>query len=54
MKQPNLLKRIKGYLAGKFFKAFIWCSDTTEEDYWEDIYFQEKWHRDLNLNAVED
>lgn len=42
MEKQNLIKRIKQLMAGIGFRLFIWANETTEEQYWEEIYQQEK------------
>ena len=38
----GIITVIKQWIAGIGFKLFIWGNDTTQEEYWEDIYQQEK------------
>lgn len=42
MEKLSWLKQIKLWLAKLGFRLFIWGNETTEEDYWEEIYQQEK------------
>lgn len=50
MKKPKLHERIKIYFKRFIsyigWKIFIWASDTTEDQYWTDIYNQEKFNID--------
>ena len=42
MGKQNIVKLIKQWIAGIGFRLFIWGNETTEEQYWEEIYQQEK------------
>lgn len=42
MGKRTLLSELKQRIASIGFKLFLWGNDTTEEDYWEEIYQQEK------------
>ena len=42
MKRGSIVERIKQWVAGIGFRLFIWGNDTTEEQYWEEIYQQER------------
>lgn len=42
MNERNLLYKIRQFIAGIGFRLFLWGNETTEEDYWEEIYQQEK------------
>lgn len=48
MEKVPTLKRIKQWIAGIGFRLFIWGNETTEENYWLDIYEQEKRWRKSN------
>lgn len=47
MRKPKLHEIIaiyfKRFIAYIGWKLFIWASDTTEDQYWADIYNQEKY-----------
>lgn len=50
MEKVPTIKRIKMWIAGIGFRLFIWGNETTEEDYWEEIYQQERnWRRNNHL-----
>lgn len=42
MQPKSLIEKLKQWIAGIGFRLFIWGNSTTEEDYWEEIYQQEK------------
>jgi len=42
MEKQTIIQKIKQWIAGIGFRLFIWGNETTEEQYWEEIYQQEK------------
>jgi hypothetical protein len=42
MKKWSLNFKIKQWIAGIGWRLFIWGNETTEGQYWEEIYEQEK------------
>jgi hypothetical protein len=52
MGKKQLIDKFKDFISFIGWKMFLWGNDTTEEEYWEEIYQQEKhWrlnnHREL-------
>lgn len=41
MEEWTLFVAIREFFAGVFFKMFLWCSQLTENEYFDLIYFQE-------------
>lgn len=42
MDKLTITARVKQWIASIGFRLFIWGNETTEEEYWEEIYQQEK------------
>ncbi len=42
MEKETLIEKFKSWIAGIGFKIFLWGNESTEEQYWEEIYQQEK------------
>lgn len=42
MEKRTIIQIIKSYLAGIAFRVFLWGNELTEEQYWKEIYEQEK------------
>lgn len=42
MKKQDYIIRFKGFVSSIGWKLFIWGLGITQEDYWEQIYWQEK------------
>jgi hypothetical protein len=42
MDEFTIFDNIKDFLAGIFFKLFLLCIGYTKEQYWQNIYEQEK------------
>lgn len=45
MDRKSIKQRIKQWIAGIGFRLFLWVNEKTEEEYWEEIYQQEKYWR---------
>jgi len=52
MEKETIIKKIKQWIAGIGFSLFLWGNNTTEEDYWEEIYQQEKNWKMNNNNPL--
>ena len=42
MGPETLWDKVLGFIGGKAFNIFLWCSDMTSDEYWKLIYEQEK------------
>lgn len=42
MNRFSIYARLKQFIASISFKLFLWSSDLTDEEYWNEIYEQEK------------
>lgn len=45
MREQSLYGKFKSWIAGVGFRVFIWGNETTEEEYWEQVYEQEKQYK---------
>jgi len=41
MEKRTIIQLLKSHIAGIAFKIFLWGNETTEDQYWEEIYQQE-------------
>ncbi len=46
--RESLSQKIRMFISNIGWKLFIWGNDFTEEEYWEQIYEQEKSYREKN------
>ena len=46
--RESLSQKIRMFISNIGWKSFIWGNDFTEEEYWEQIYEQEKSYREKN------
>lgn len=46
MGEKTILDKIKDIIRSIAFPIFLWSIDMTHEQYWEEIYFQEKHERE--------
>jgi len=44
VEELSIVDKIRYYLAGICFNAFLRLSDTTKEEYWHEVYLQEVEH----------
>lgn len=42
MGEETIIQKIKDFIAGVSFKLFLWGNGLTKEEYWKQIYEQEK------------
>lgn len=42
MGKMSLKDRLKQWVAGKAWRLFIWGNNTTDEEYWNEVYETEK------------
>ena len=45
----SLLEQFRLWVGGLGWRLFIWGMNTSEEEYWDSIYEQEKKHREKEL-----
>lgn len=45
----SLLEQFRLWVGGLGWRLFIWGMNTSEEEYWDSIYEQEKRHREKEL-----
>lgn len=45
MEHETLVTKFKSFIASIGWKLFIWGEGKTEEEYWDEIYEQEKYWR---------
>lgn len=48
MKEQGIWSRFKSLICSIGWKLFMWGNETTEEEYWEEIYQQEKSWKEAN------
>lgn len=48
MKKWSMITKIKMFIAGIGWTLFIWGNNTTEEEYWHNIYLQEIPFNEIN------
>jgi hypothetical protein len=53
MKRLSIIKKIKLFIGNIGWRLFLWGTDITENEYWSQVYEQEKIYRE-QFNDYED
>ncbi len=48
MGELTYIEKVKGWISSAGWAVFLWGLEKTDQQYWDDIYWQEKFYRESN------